>query len=273
MNRLISRCLVGAGACLLAAPAFAGTVSTSVGADYTSGKYGYSTSTDIWMVPLKVGYTEGPWRFELTLPYIHVSGVADVIPGVGAVANTNPQGRGRGTGVTTPTPTPQVVTTGSASGLGDIVASAGYQLVYDEQQRFGLDATARVKFGTADETKGLGTGKNDYTFDLDAYKGVGDWTVFGGLGYTNYGSSTYIRLKDGMHANVGAGYKLGADDNVGAYYYYRERISDTGYKRSEVTAYWNHHFGKQMRLQIYALTGFTKGSPDWGGGAMLKWSF
>jgi hypothetical protein len=255
-----------------AATTDSGRFSLSAGADYSSGKYGTDTTTDIWSVPVAAAYQTDRWTFKLTVPYINISGAGNVIPGVGKVNNGNPKGRGRGNGGGT-TPVPGTAASGSASGLGDITASAGYQLFASTDRTFGLDLTGKVKFGTADENKGLGTGKNDYGLSLDTYKVSGDWTAFGGVGWMKYGSSQYIQLKNGFNANIGADYKLGASDNIGAYYYYRERIADTGASQSELTAYWNHKFNDSLRVQAYALAGFADGSPDYGVGASLKYSF
>lgn len=255
-----------------AATTDSGRFSLSAGADYSSGKYGTDTTTDIWSVPVAAAYQTDRWTFKLTVPYINISGAGNVIPGVGKVNNGNPKGRGRGNGGGT-TPAPGTAASGSASGLGDITASAGYQLFASTDRTFGLDLTGKVKFGTADENKGLGTGKNDYGLSLDTYKVSGDWTAFGGVGWMKYGSSQYIQLKNGFNANIGADYKLGASDNIGAYYYYRERIADTGASQSELTGYWNHKFNDSLRVQAYALAGFADGSPDYGVGASLKYSF
>jgi hypothetical protein len=248
-----------------------GRFSLSAGADYSSGKYGTDTTTDIWSVPVAAAYQTDRWTFKLTVPYINISGAGNVIPGVGKVNNDNPRGRGRGNGGGT-TPAPGTAS-GSASGLGDITASAGYELFGSADRTFGLDLTGKVKFATADENKGLGTGKNDYGLALDTYKVSGAWTAFGGVGWMKYGSSQYIQLKNGFNANIGADYKLSASDNVGAYYYYRERIADTGASQSEITGYWNHKFNDSLRVQAYALAGFADGSPDYGVGASLKYTF
>jgi len=255
-----------------AATTDSGRFSLSAGADYSSGKYGTDTTTDIWSVPVAAAYQTDRWTFKLTVPYINISGAGNVIPGVGKVNNGNPKGRGRGNGGGT-TPVPGTAASGSASGLGDITASAGYELFGSADRTFGLDLTGKVKFGTADENKGLGTGKNDYGLSLDTYKVSGDWTAFGGVGWMKYGSSQYIQLKNGFNANIGADYKLGASDNIGAYYYYRERIADTGAAQSEIAAYWNHKFNDSLRVQAYALAGFADGSPDYGAGASLKYSY
>jgi hypothetical protein len=254
-----------------------GHASVSAGFDYSTGKYGTDIDTRIWDVPLTVGYDTDRWSLKLVVPYVHVSGSNNVIPGAGQVDNGNPIGRGLGRllgqqpgGTTSPDTTE---TSGSASGLGDVVAQATYHLYTDSASRFGIDVGGRIKFATADKDKGLGTGQNDYGVNVDMYKGVGAWTLFGGAGYTDYGSSDFIRLHNGANANVGANYKFGDDDTVGGYYYYREKISDLGYAQEEASLYWNHRFDTTWRLQTYVLTGFSKGSPDWGAGASLKYTF
>lgn len=252
-----------------------GHVTASAGVDYSAGKYGTPFDTEIWDVPFSVGYQADRWSVKLTVPFIDISGASDVIPGIGRVKDSNPHGRGHGNGNGNggPTPPPVAETSGSASGLGDVVAQASYGLVRDDAAQFGLDLTGKVKFGTADENKGLGTGKNDYGLSLGAYKGFGVWTLFADAGYTKYGSSAYIPLHNGWNGDLGAGYKLDDADTIGAYYYYRQKISDYGYQLSEANAYWNHKFGDSLRLQAYALAGFSNGSPDWGLGANVRYSF
>jgi hypothetical protein len=246
-----------------------GRLSVGAGVDYSSGKYGTATATDIWSVPLNAGWQDDRWTLKLTVPYIGISGSDNVIPGTGGVNNGNPRGRGRGGSAGGDTTTGR----GSASGLGDIVASAGYAVFSSADRTAGLDLTGKVKFATADEDKGLGTGKNDYGLALDAYKAHGAWTVFGGVGWMKYGSSQYIRLQNGFNANLGVGLLLSETDDVGAYYYYREKIAEGGAAQSEVTAYWNHRIGAHWRVQGYVLGGLADGSPDWGAGATAKYLF
>ncbi|MES2312599.1 MAG: transporter, partial [Pseudomonadota bacterium] len=63
------------------------------------------------------------------------------------------------------------------------------------------------------------------------------------------------------------------NDSIGAYYYYRERIAEGGAPQSELTGYWNHKLSDNLRVQAYALGGFANGSPDYGAGASLKYTF
>ncbi len=264
---------------LCVAPAYAddagGHATVSAGFDYSTGRYGTPFTTDIWDVPFTAGYQGDRWSVKLTVPWVSVTGASNVIPGIGRVLNLNPHARGHGLGlgIGVGVTTPPTVTKGSASGVGDVVAQATYGLVRDDAAQFGLDLTGKVKFGTASASKGLGTGENDYGANLDAYKGFGAWTAFGGAGYMKYGSSQYITLHDGWNANLGAGYKLDDADDVGTYFYFRQKISDSGYAQRELTGYWNHRFGSAWRLQAYVLGGFSDGSPDWGAGGALRYAF
>lgn len=278
------RLMAGSLLLIAATAAHAGTTdgkfSIAGGADYSSGKYGTGVNTDILSVPLTAAFESDRWTFKLVVPYVRINGAGDVIPGAGPVDNGNPHGRGLGHvvgGVINPgggtTGGTAATSRGSASGLGDIVASAGYEMFANADRTFGLDLTGKIKFGTADANKGLGTGKNDYGLSLDAYKVAGDWTAFGGIGWMDYGSSQYIHLNNAFNANVGLDFKLDASDNVGAYYYYRQKIASAGASQSEVTGYWNRKLNASWRMQAYVLGGFSDGSPDWGGGASLKYTF
>ena len=189
--------------------------------------------------------------------------------------NTNPLGRGLDQllGGVSPTGGNPSHNRGSASGAGDVVASAGYRLFSSDDRSFGLVVTGKVKFGTADVNKGLGTGEDDYGVSLDTYKILGKWTPFGGVGWTDHGSSPYIKLDHGIHANAGIDYRAAGSDNVGVAYNYRQRIAAGGAIQSEVTAYWAHKFNDRLRLQGQATGGMTNGSPDWGVGTSVNYTF
>jgi hypothetical protein len=271
--------MVIGGALLIGVPAAHATDGFSIGtgANYSSGTYGTRTSTEIWSVPLAATYRSDRWTFGLSIPYVHVHGSGNVIPGTGPVDNTNPLGRGLdqllgGGGGSSMVSSASTAST-SASGPGDVVASAGYNLISRADRSFGLALNGKIKFGTANFNQGLGTGQNDYGLSLDSYKSLGKWTPFGGVGWTHYGSSRYIKLDNGVNANVGMDYRFESSDNVGLAYNYRQRIAVGGATQSEVTAYWGHQFGDRLRLQGQALGGMTDGSPDWGVGTSINYTF
>ena len=243
-------------------------LTMGVGVDYSSGDYGSDITTEIFSVPVGAKYVTGDWTFKASLPWVHVSGDPNVLPGVGAVNNTNPNGRGRGHGHAPPPPgEPE---TGTASGVGDLRLAATYS--FDTGGPLGIDLTGNVKVATADEDKGLGTGANDYGVALDLYRTVGGATVFGGAGYTVLGDSTYIDVDAVGNVNFGASWHVGANGSLGAMYDWRQSAADDFDDRSEVTGFYS--FGEDAgRWQVYALAGLSDGSPDWGGGVSYRHGF
>ncbi len=265
-----------AGAAPLALAADQAAPYVSAGVDYSSGKYGLDTSTTIWDVPLSMGYNGSRWSFGVTVPYLHVSGPGNVIPGIGLVRNTNPQGRGRGRGGNggVVIGTPATYPSGTASGMGDVTAQATFHAIENKDAGFALDLTGRIKFGTANADEGLGTGQNDYGAAVDLYKTLGPaWMVFGGVAYTQLGSSTYIQLNDVWSANAGLSYAFAQSDSAGLELFYQQRPADTGYARREATLYLSHKISDAWTLRGYVLGGFADGSPDYGGGMSARVSF
>lgn len=234
-----------------------GTFSLGTGFNYTSGSYGTATTTRTTSIPLIGRYDTGPWTLKLTMPYVSISGATNVIPGLGKVDNANPNNRG----------------TSSAQGLGDVVAAATYALYDDRTSGLGVDLTGKIKFGTADRDKGLGTGENDYSAQVDVFKTQGKFTLFGGIGYTAFGSSPYIQLNNVFNVSAGTSYQIDAEKSAGIAYDAREKSSATGFALSELTLYLSQKFDRQWKAQAYVLKGFTDGSPDWGTGVSVTRAF
>ncbi|MCB1986125.1 MAG: hypothetical protein H6936_06775 [Burkholderiales bacterium] len=64
-------------------PAIADGFSFSAGMDFTQGKYGGATTTDIWYVPFTGRYTTGRASARLTIPYLNISGPGNILgPGL-----------------------------------------------------------------------------------------------------------------------------------------------------------------------------------------------
>ncbi len=245
-----------------------GELSLGIGFNYSEGDYGTSQTTTIVSIPVTARYELDRWIFKLTVPWIRVSGPANVIPGVGQTSNTNPNGRGRGGAAATTT-----TTTGTESGLGDIVAAVTYGAYYDKASRFGVDLTGKVKFGTADADKGLGTGENDVSIFVEPYKTFDRWTVFGSVGYHMLGATSFFPTDDVFSASIGGSYKLNDRDTAGLAYDWRDKVTSAGSNVSEATLFWSRKFDRQWKGQVYVLKGFSNGSPDWGVGASAAYAF
>lgn len=228
--------------------------SLTSGLDYSTGKYGGTESTDILYIPFTGQYEADKYTLKLTVPYLQVTGPGNVVRDVGQI------------GTASKTRTRQ-------SGLGDIVVAGTYNMYDGRANGTLVDVTAKIKFGTADDTKGLGTGKNDYALQADLYKTLGKNTVFGTLGYKVMGSPAGVTLNNVFYASLGAGHQYSQETSAGLILDLREKASATGSAQQELTAYVSHRLGKTWKAQAYAVKGFSNGSPDWGAGAMFTIAF
>ena len=233
-----------------------GQVTVGAGAEYSTGKYGSTQSTDTLYIPFFARYETGRWQFKGTVPYIRVSGPGNVV-GAGPDRVALPGETGRRT----------------ESGLGDIVASAFYNLVDERAAAFGLDLGAKVKLGTADEAAGLGTGEHDFSLQADFFKRFGELGAFGTLGYRFYGDPPGIDLRNVPYWAVGGSYRISGDTSVGLSYDYRPKIVSNGSAVSEVTAFLSQRLSREWRLQLYGLVGFANASPDAGVGLLVDYRF
>jgi len=228
-------------------------VTLSVGTDFTSGTYGGDVDIEDIYVPLTATADYGRIAFRLTVPYLSVRAPEGTIfdsggeplPGSGALS--------------------------TESGLGDIIGSVTvYDVVTSQRLGLAMDLTGQVKFGTADEDNGLGTGESDYTVQADFFKFGNRLTLLGSVGYKFRGDPTGIDLDNVLMASAGGTYKLTPDVSSGLIFDYRESAISGSDSIQELTGFLSRHISDDWRLQVYALTGFTDSSPDWGGGVKIK---
>jgi hypothetical protein len=244
-------------ACLLApaaAQAFDGKLTLSAGVDYSTGDYGTDEDTEVWYFPVMAKYELGRSVFKLTVPYLRIDG-----PSGCAIIDGRPICGEAGTSST-------------EEGLGDVVLGYSYSLTPQPVAGFFVDLGGKIKFGTADEDKGLGTGENDYALYADAFYPAGDWTPFATLGYRFMGDPDGYDFDDTWYGTLGVDYKLSQVNNVGGLWDLRESVTHTGDGASELMLYWSHKFTGGYKLQTYAVSGFSDDSPDYGLGVMLLYS-
>jgi hypothetical protein len=233
-----------------------GDLAFSVGAERTRGDYGTSTQTDIWYFPLAASYETGRTVFAVTVPYLIVQGAGDVV----VVGGQGVRARSR----TTTTRTTE-------SGLGDVIASGSYGLLTGEGGRPSLDITAKVKFGTADEDRGLGTGENDYALQLDFSSANGALIFLGNFGYKILGDTATVDFDNVVYGSAGAEWQFG-DNTLGLTADLQQAsLADTE-GRCELTVSFAYEFSGGRSLGVYAIKGFSDSSPDWGAGIKLQFA-
>lgn len=233
-----------------------GVLTIGTGFDYSRGSYGESPDTEILYLPVSVKYETSRWFAKLTIPYLEITGPSDVV-----IIDGRPVSSGGAT------------SRSSEAGLGDVVASAGYTAYENAWAGFILDVIGKVKLPTADENKGLGSGKTDYAFQIDALKSFAAYSLLGTAGYRWLGSPAGVELNDVWFMSAGLVRKFSTEWSGGVLYDYREASTAMGSPQSEATIYASHSLSSQSRAQLYVVHGFGDGSPDWGIGGSVSRSF
>lgn len=226
----------------------------STGLEYSSGTYGGTDDIEDLYIPLKGRVDFERLSFALTVPYLSVRA---------------PQG----TTVTDPggEPVPGTGEMITENGLGDIIAGVTvYDVLYSGDLGIALDLTGKIKFGTADEAKGLGTGEQDYTIRADLYKFFDQFTLLGSAGYKFRGDPADVDLENVLLGSIGGVYLPNEIVSAGLIYDYRESALVDGDAISELTAFVSRQIEDRWAIQLYAFTGFSDSSPDWGAGIQFS---
>lgn len=227
----------------------------STGIDYSSGKYGDTRHTETLYIPLSVKYEVSDWTLRATIPYLESSGPSDVV--------------GRGTDRIT-------LNTGNSAhrkiaGLGDMVLSVSWTAIQTAQWL--VELGAKVKLATADENEGLGTGKNDYSVQTEIYRSIERHTLFGTLGFKKIGSPQGSDLKDPLYSSVGWSLRASQHTSLGLSYDFRQKIQEQGAPIREASVFITQRLDDHWKLQSYVVSGFSRASPDLGGGLFVFYAY
>jgi hypothetical protein len=158
-------------------------------------------------------------------------------------------------------------------GMGDLVTSLTWAAYDNAQTGIAVDLIGKVKWGTADEKKGLGTGKNDVSAQADIYKTLGKTAIFATLGYKVYGDPSGIDFKNVGYGGLGVSHRLSDLTSGGLTWDYRPKVTTNGKPTNEITAFMTRKFSDATKMQFYLVKGLSDGSPDWGGGLVLSHAY
>lgn len=229
-----------------------GEWKVGTGIDFSSGDYNDDEDTDILYVPFDVMYSRGLWKAKLTVPWVQIKGPGSVIgAGDGGVVI------GDGTDI-------------DASGLGDIWASLTYSVESFPEEWFYLDLVGKVKFPTADDDDGLGTGEFDYTLQADLFKAYGKFSPMATIAYKIKGDADDFDLDNVFYLSVGGDYRYSETVNFGATLDFQEAATSSSDDALEVFSYLGYRFSEDLLFTAYGYAGLSDGSPDAGGGIQFK---
>jgi hypothetical protein len=127
----------------------------------------------------------------------------------------------------------------SERGLGDVILRATYALDTLVDTSSLIDLTAKVKLATADEDRELGTGKNDYSLQLDVARAFGKFMPYGTLGYKIMGDPDEFDLDNIWFASAGTDYSVNPTLTLGTVFDLRGATSSSTEGVREWMAYLN----------------------------------
>jgi len=231
----------------------------SAGFDFSTGDYGAPVDTEIFYVPFTATFEASGLRLSAMVPYLRVDGPGLALGGPG------------GGGVIVDPNAPDKT---SEDGIGDIIVSASYLLNQNSQGRMPFfEVTGRVKIPTADETRGLGTGKTDFTLQGDVFQRFGSVTPFLSVGYRWRGNSDVVALNDSWLASAGLVVAVNEQVSIGASYDYQEASTSFTDDVQEFSPFVVFRPSPAWSVNVYGVIGFSDASPDVGAGLQIGRSF
>jgi hypothetical protein len=162
------------------------------------------------------------------------------------------------------------------SGIADTTVRSRFFLVVDEGRgsaRPSITPFVKIKLPTADETRGLGTGKTDYGFGVELDKEIGRIFLFGDLGYTVVGKIPSLPFRDRPSASIGIGKQLGENVSVSSLIDWRRSIIAGNPNPTELVGSLAYRVNRRVTITPNAFVGLTDGSSDFGLGMQVGFKF
>ena len=247
--------------------------SLGIGIEFATGDYGTDTTTDSLRIPLTVNYYPSD-RIDLSLeiPYIYQSSGATVslggmrFPGDSDMGSGMDGGGGSGMMGDFGGSDGAEDRTESRSGLGDITLTAGYIVVKESAAIPLVRPIAYVKFPTADEDEGLGTGEFDFGGGLSLAKWFGRWSTYVEGMYIAPGSSSDFEPDNYWTYQGSLGYRFTDHLSSGLALSGATAAFDGAPDALEAKARINYWTSERASLGGYVGKGLREGSPDYGAG-------
>jgi len=228
------------------------TWEISTGIDYSVGEYGAASDTTVIGVPFDVKMRADRLRLELTVSYLNLEGPGAFVGSPGTLVIVDP-GAGQ-------------VTT--RSGLGDTNLRGAFAFYRSADAASGVEAAGTVKLATA--KSGLGTGKMDYTAQMNLYHSVSPRFILSGLvGYQWLGDFQNFGLKDGMVGNLGLNLRPNDTTAMGVTLAYRQEPWEGIGEQVSLAPYIAWRIRQDWGVTAYGTVGLTEASPRFGTGLRL----
>lgn len=222
---------------------------------YESGTYGTSTRSETIYVPFTLKRLFDQGDLSLTVPFLELrtTGETTLIDG-------KPQRirKGRKTDLA-PTGT---VTKG---GLGDMILKGRYYVVDEHGLLPTIALVAKIKFPTADDSQGLGTGKFDEGFGVEVSRQFLERFIgYFDLSYTIIGSPAGVDLRNQTTYDIGLGYQF-TQQMLGRLFYEERTALLAGQQNPRsLLVTWDYKLTQSFMLNAAGEIGLSSGAPDYG---------
>ncbi len=245
--------------------------SLGLGVEYARGDFGTDSTSTYTAIPLIFDwFPDERLNLELTVPFVYqdTTNTGYAVIGGGMMAAIGGRGMNQTAGSSA------FSGDETQSGLGDITLTTAYRIILDGKGTPDLGLTCYLKFPTANENKGLGTGAFDWGPGLQISKWLGNWQPFAEGRYIIQGNSAdEIGASDYFLADAGVGY--GWSDNLYTALFSRfgSAAFDGVDAPLEVRLKMAWKVSDNYTTEGYLLKGVSDGSPDYGGGLSFYVSF
>ena len=235
----------------------------TTGYDYSSGQFNLPASTNISYIPYSIKYNTGSWSFRASSGYISIASPPNVITAVeGGPLLTDIE-----------LDPVELRRNPRKSGFGDVYLNASYSFENPYNNDLQIELTGQIKIPTANEFRGLGTGKVDFTVKTDVSYVFGNFMPFATLGYRFVGKSERFDLQNSFFASIGASYLLTYDTSIGVSYEYRESATPGFNSPKEIFAYTDVQLNENWGINVYGVVGLNNVTTDYGLGTQLRYKF
>lgn len=256
------------------------TLSTSL--QYSSGSYQLNNSNKIIYLYGGAGYQTGKWSFNISVPL-----VAQSAGGVGQVGGMMlPNGNGsnssgsmmgnNGGGMMGGNPTSmnnQSMSPFGHVGLGDFYLYGSYNLYEDQSLLFSFTLNSFVKFPTANNSQGLGTGKFDYGVSTTIRQTIKTFLTFVDLGYIEIGNPASINYKNPFSLGLGIGRSFDEGNYSLLLYYQAYTKIIEGYDAPRLLSLgFNYKINPELTLSLIGAAGLSKVTSDFSFSSGLEWN-
>ena len=229
-------------------------VSASVA--YDTGDFGTDTTTDTVYVPVTLRRFFDIGDIAVTVPYIYQQSSSRVTAVGGTPVRTS---------------SAAADSERSAHGIGDILLSGRAYLANEEDFFINLYPVSEIKFPSADDDEGLGTGEFDYTIGAELSRSAWHFiTIFADIYYTFIGAPDDLDLDDELMFSAGVGFDILESAYVSvAYVEATALVDDEDNPRSVITGF-SYDINNTIGVFSDFSAGLSDGSPDFGAAAGMK---